>query len=141
MREIKFRGKRPHNNKWITGCLVEKGIHVYILGNGHWEVECATEALRDTLGQFTEYKINKKELWEGDIIQSYSFTDYRGKKYYNYHEVKWHDRCKCFYAMNIKRKSDGIGEGNVPLWSYMEKDNQQEIIGNIIDNPELLEVK
>ena len=132
MREIKFRGFAKRAKKWVYGYYRKPYI---IVGNVHWEID------PDTLGQFTEYNINKKELWEGDIIQSYSFTDYRGKKYYNYHEVKWHDRCKCFYAMNIKRKSDGIGEGNVPLWSYMEKDNQQEIIGNIIDNPELLEVK
>jgi len=132
MREIKFRGKRPHNNKWITGCLVEKGIHAHILGNGHWEVECATEVLRDTLGQFTGLIDNseeKEEIYGGDILRAMNgdnfiveyLTDWGAYKIYR--PDGSNTRC--------------LNDLRVDIIELFEL----RIVGNIIDNPELLEVK
>ena len=132
MREIKFRGKRPHNNKWITGCLVEKGIHAHILGNGHWEVECATEVLRDTLGQFTGLIDNseeKEEIYGGDILRAMNgdnfiveyLTDWGAYKIYR--PDGSNTRC--------------LNDLRVDIIELFEL----RIVGNITDNPELLDVK
>ena len=131
MRQIKFRGKRPHNNKWITGCYVEKGIHAYILGNGHWEVECATEVLRETVGQFTGLKDNseeKEDIYEGDIIEDESGTRWR---------VNWIENMAGFFLRNIDARPERFDT----ISCRIDKSTRYEIIGNIHDNPELLGIE
>ncbi len=94
MREIKFRGKRIDNGKWVYGmpysfkpCLDLKTDTVYILiFNPKWDMEAQFNYLKDpiafahledtiwkvipeSVGQYTELRdVNKKEVYEGDKV-------------------------------------------------------------------------
>ena len=121
MREILFRGKTINNGKWIEGYLFENWGDAYIcLGteNGNIMKEKVNEV---TVGQYTGLKDkNGTEIFEGDIVQNIYgdiFTvGYYGEHWYGY----------------VLTTSDGCVDH---LYEY----DEYEVIGNIHDNPELLE--
>lgn len=155
MEEIKFRGKRVDNGEWVYGdlvhwrneentmqiiderfgcCVDEKGNIMLI------EEPFCCKVVPETVGQYTGLKDkNDKEIYDGDILtaEEYPFQD-EDKLSYNA-EVFWHNRtlefCICLHCVNPNKRgiSDGICEG------LTDRDIQFEKIGNIFDNPELLE--
>ena len=131
----KFRGrsvKAFSEEEWKYGYLIEDEGYSFIINQvieaneqyitiGSW---CPVNP--DTLGQSTGlFDKNGKEIFEGDIL------DYRGRKAL----VRWHGS----YASFIYRFVDELQNRNTewkPLYlAYMKC----EIIGNIYENPELLE--
>lgn len=136
MRETKFRGKRPNSGKWITGGLVVKGIHCYILGNGHFEAECSTEVLAETVGEYIGIEDNYcYEICEGDILDALEFhsmffpnrmvVEYHGMAFMFVGKTK-NASPSCEYTLDtITSKSQTRHTGLVR-------------VGNIHDNPELL---
>ena len=133
MQEIKFRGMRPNSKKWITGGYVQKGIFAYILGNGHFEIECSTEVLPGTVGQYTGLKDSKRtkeypegqEIYEGDKIIATFYNEIYPREYI----VSWHDNMASF-ILAMKPNS------GYPFDSHGV--HSIEVIGNIHDNPELI---
>ena len=125
-REIKFRGKRLDNGEWIYGYLVgasdSLGEKRYITKGPVYQ---ATEVDPETVGQFTGLKDkNSVGVYEGDILRD----EYGSGK------VKWIME-HCAFLVFATNPSRCIA---------MESDGQlknTEIIGNIYENPELLEVK
>lgn len=130
MREYKFRGK-DLKGEWRYGFLfydydctdkyspfINWKDEKYLGGIGEEEVE------EETLGQFTGlYDKNGKEIYEGDVLQIDIDRAY----------VKWNDKYGYFQLIPIGDyyfDSDVIGEA----LEYLE----EEIIGNIYDNKELL---
>jgi uncharacterized phage protein (TIGR01671 family) len=127
MREIKFRGKRKDTGEWVYGYFTrnDESGRCYITtqsktgGAYPWEVDPAT------VGQYTGINDkNGREIYEGDIVTGlFNHTDIIGHIVYSSDAT--------FF---IKRKGlYGIGLNNAEDWL--------EVVGNIYDNPELLEVK
>lgn len=118
MRKIKFRG---HNGtEWIySETIMQDGDMCYMLNNdtGEWESV-------SYLGQYTGLKDrNNKEIYEGDIIRE---SD--GDGGYIYAKV-------VYYKDGFMGKEKGF-EPEYPISDFQ---NEVEVVGNIYENPELLE--
>ena len=130
MREILFRGKPIGGGEFIYGHYTEhKGVAQIWIGsdNGQWNYLVSPE----TVGQFTGLTDkNGKKIFEGDIIKHYNRDD--NPTSFDVGRVFW-DSTKCRW-LRTSQKCDY----NPEMWSSSAKG--YVIIGNIHDNPELLEV-
>lgn len=127
-REIKFRA-------WDT----ETKEMSYDYLSKHWLRVCI-ESPYVELMQYTGLKDkNGREIYEGDILTSveYPFQD-EGK--YNYHGViEWIDEEASFYMTKRLANPEKRGMSN-GISQPIESIEEFEVIGNIYENPELLEV-
>lgn len=132
MREIIFRGKIielcEYQGQWLEGFYaVENGKPFIAIPkeNGLNGFYCDPE----TVGQYTGLKDkNNVDAFEGDIVVCNQSGSYGIS-------VIIYDN-SAFYVMPLN--------GNIlerTLWDYWYNDWDIEVIGNIHDNPELLEVK
>lgn len=137
MREILFRGQtrrkgekvhaftgKPIDGNWVYGGVMQ--------GKGDFSIIYSYEPIEknvvhtDTIGQFTGLTDeNGKKIFEGDIMPVWE----NGEKYL-YKVVYCGD---CFMLAMLDSE-----QGSYPL---SIKHNISEVIGNIHDNPELLEVQ
>ena len=131
------RGKRKDNGEWETGFLVIKrwdcSDERYFITDKMtgWH----TPVIPETVGQCTGRKYaNDKLLFEGDIVKWYSDYDdtwgYSHTAEY-YGVVVWNANDYCW---NIK-----VNDELIPFNDY-DWDISM-VVGNIHDNPELLEVE
>ena len=128
MREILFRGKRTDNGEWVYGNLVrgcdEK--YAYIVEFGNREL-CRNyvNVNPDTVGQYTGLTDkNGKKIFEGDII----------KRFWLGAEIIYCVRYDGEGAHFIGKAMNKSG------FTTFDNDGEMfEVIGNIHDNPELLE--
>ena len=148
MREILFRGKRIDNGDWVDGCLAAYDL---ICQNYPEDISNATgeyygqtpyvgfvEVDTETVGQFTGLMDkNGRGIFEGDILHISKIADGLGAYYqppFDYPvnvAVKW-DLCAWMWETLCEDKR----YISFPdAWCHYEC----EIIGNIHDNPELLE--
>jgi uncharacterized phage protein (TIGR01671 family) len=119
MREIKFRGKRLDGKGWAFGHLVKMWGEWHIIDcddkNTAYPVDPAT------VGQYTEQKDkNGKNIWEGDIVEWENLMKTNMRSV-----IAYRDRMFCFVDANNEPEE---------IWCYSFTK-----IGNIYDNPELLE--
>lgn len=142
MRVIKFRakikakdfreklamaGKPKNEGEWIVGDIHLQSIipHIHYMGD-KYPIDV------DTIGQFTGLKdVNSKEIYEGDIIKGLDSTQND-----ILHIIKWDSQTASFEAHLM------------PIGPYLHKSPlsqnwldffDKEVIGNIHDNPDLLE--
>lgn len=137
MREIKFRAKRLDNNEWVYGnCIIDNwgdennniiyGILEDRKAPSFIENWIPVKVNNNTLGQFTGLKDkNDKEIYEGDVVRIFA---------YNFDEeeffvVKYNNDTARYELV-----SDDLCVSFDNVYNY-----EVEIIGNIYDNPELLE--
>ena len=151
MREILFRGKRTDCEAWVEGDLLhyESGEMAICKGFSKYGYE-ATEiigrykVIPETVGQFTGLTDkNGVRIFEGDILRGfeYPFCSNINGEFNYFAEVVWFDDSSAFGIYTFKNpKSNvrGISEGNTDYLEYFNAD-KWEVIGNIHDNPELLE--
>lgn len=154
MKEVKFRGKRTDNGEWVYGNLVqmetsERYGKQEVFSNT-WIVEIAKEletrafsegcsvwANNDfiqvdpkTVGEYTGLKDkNGKEIFEGDILQSQHGQNGR---------VTWDESRLTYIVIWSAKTSKFAEEYDSYLYQALYR---SEVIGNIYENPELLETK
>ena len=142
MREILFRGKRINNGDWTYGNLIVTkrliGTECYVstqngIDNGK---SYKFSVNPSTVGQYTGLiDKNGKKIFEGDIC-NINIPRIDGG-------FSRHNKCLCFYEDGMYKFSSYsdiyfcMGNG----YGYPDTCHQNiEAIGNIHDNPELLEV-
>nr|DAO66955.1 MAG TPA: YopX protein [Caudoviricetes sp.] len=129
MREILFRGKSIEDNKWVYGDLIREKksfgkicTRIYRTTNNGWEL---IDVDSKAVGQYTGLNDkNGTKIFEGDIC-SFCNTDGGLTNY----EVLWFGR-----KWVVREASSNVVD-NLDL-SFCE---YSVAIGNIYDNPELLE--
>lgn len=147
-----YRAKRKDNGEWVQGYYV-KGLDMYdkeihlifepatsFYSNGEtagWhEIDpstiCKCTGLKDK---------NGKLIWENDILDGFTYP-YMSDGAHNYYaEVCWCSNVPAFgiYTQKYpKSKVRGISAGMTEIMEDWNS-NDWEVIGNIFDNPELLE--
>lgn len=145
MSEYKYRGKcnDKHSKKfgqWVFGgvCDYESGIVILEVDSyagslyepPHTYIE-ECEVDRETVGQFIGFMDkNEREIYEGDIVKT---------KFGRLCKVVWFssDSYKCFDLQPINMFYD---ENKAPDRYDLWKPENLEVIGNIYDNPELMEM-
>lgn len=122
MREILFRGKCVSDGHWVHGLLISIGGELSMLTSNNG-LDRAYPVLSETVGQYTGLADkNGRKIFEGDIVK------------YKEHilQVEYAEEYASYFFHN---NGSVIGECTA---KYTKE--YAEIIGNIHDNPELLEV-
>lgn len=122
MREILFRGKNKVDGEWSIGSLA----HDTKYGNCFIEVcvhqGICEEVIPETVGQYTGLTDkNGNKIFEGDIIHGFGGN----------FAVRWSPEICSFVAGEGRRIRPAMTYGTMKSF---------EVIGNIYDNPELMEV-
>lgn len=129
MREILFRGKRVDNGEWAES--------PYPYGTMSGGV-VQHDFISQTVGQYTgALDCYEKKIYEGDILRY--ITDYDGvdgvtRTIDTRAVVVWDPDVLGFACKEI-----GDDSGDLYSWLEMRENPDIEIIGNIYDNPELIE--
>ena len=128
MREIKFRGRRLDNGKWVTGDLLHSKNGKILINTGTKMFTTYAEVDPDTVGQFTGLlDSNGREIYEGDIVCY-------GELIIN--EVVF--RHGAFgYLLYGGEFISYAGNTNF-TFNPFDRSKEHVIIGNIYDNPELI---
>lgn len=142
MREILFKAKSTDNGEWVEGLLI------IMFGQHHiqkWRSENIAYSIDPkTICQYTGLTDkNGKRIWENDILR-YSY-EYPGSPWlkkeenikYRVGAVFWQE-WRGLWAVCGRGTSRAI---NQDVFVYCRNPNRTEVIGNIFDNPELLEEK
>ncbi len=143
-REIKFRGKSVDSSRWFYGYY----LAYHVTGGGrlfHYikNPNITVEIDPETLGEFTGlHDKNGKEVYEGDILRFPPKNDW-GNNNYSCFEVFFHDGdgnsdYNIGYSMSRMHNHGAICGGYIPAFKPKTV-KQMAVIGNIYDNPELLE--
>lgn len=143
-REILFKAKRMDNGEWLEGFVFETNDNSYIAYNGQFDDDLFLSPSnifirvdKNTICQYTGLTDkNGKKIWENDVVKKHFYTDYDA--YANSEEyvgkVEYLDFAWCITFEENKHKCV------YPIFMAVEfKDAEYyEVIGNIFDNPELL---
>ena len=135
MREILFRGKRLDNGEWVYGYYVHIGPvscqRAYIIPE-YTSAIYVKEVDPSTVDQYTGLMDkNDKRIFEGDIVS----TDIARP----YLIVEFRDGC---FMFNCNDGGKDYYDIMLPILEDAQTEYKYgEIIGNIHDNPELLEVQ
>ena len=143
MREILFRGKRKNTGEWIEGNYVyapegegtyEDEQHFILMIPKHGGVGMDHEVIPETVGQWTGLTDRHgTKIFDGDVVHN-GFANAIVKL--GRHSIPC---CGCCYTWH-----DSVGF-YLDFGEYIGSDEHTfddlEVMGNIHDNPELLEVK
>lgn len=141
-REILFRGKHIYamdsnehlNGTWVQGYLSDENYIYDKSLEGEFLVD------ENTICQYSgRTDKNKKKIFEGDILRGFQYPFCHDGEYNYYAEIIFAN-CS-FMTYTHKNPSScvrGISDGNTELMECWVSEDW-EVIGNIYDNPELLE--
>ena len=154
MREILFRGKRLDNDDWVYGLLCRVGdTYANIVRK---DTGVLYSVLTNTVGQCTGLTDkNSRKIFEGDIVRLFDISV--GEIVQECGAFGIGCRKQIDYDYLASEIAPVTGSNNTPMfcyndnfvsllelwWNYNEEGDEIsviEVIGNIHDNPELLEV-
>lgn len=133
-----FKAKRVDDGEWIVGGLVRYGFtgkEKYYIVPDYASDLYAMEIDQNTICQCTGLKDkNGKLIWENDVVKATVKQNSlcQLSSYSDFYQISYQEKYCYFYLK--KEKNNLLFDGN---WSYYLK--SIEVIGNIFDNPELLE--
>ncbi|MFD1206668.1 YopX family protein [Sporosarcina contaminans] len=128
----KYRGKDKKTGQWVYGSYVATavGLHYIIPQNlisnvlPEWIVD------KESVGQFTGlHDKTGVEIYEGDVLKIPDLYETPENTHATYHNETVYFEQGAFRTVNGKLDED---------WDYLSEES--EVIGNIYENPELLEV-
>jgi phage uncharacterized protein TIGR01671 len=124
MREIKFRAWDKEQKEWVKYSITDN-IPIFCHNTSRWKTD--KEGKRFILCQYTGLKnFNGKEIYEGDIVRAIGFSKWIGV-------AKYSDKNQAFVFECIDKNY----RGNIVFMSQF--DQGFKILGNIYENPEMLE--
>ena len=138
MREILFRGKRVDNGEWVKGTYLHLITgHDYICDGStvdfddtHYRYKVSSK----TVGQYTGLTDkNGNKIFEGDIVDVEYDINYTGVAAHRIGSFSVVFKKGCFMKDKITKVNEEKG-----LYHFIPSD-KCAVIGNIHDNPELLE--
>lgn len=149
MREILFRGKRTDNGEWVYGYYTKakyylNGEEMHIIfapdveAFPHCEFTEYEEVDPETVSQFTGlYDNHGTKIFEGDIVR---LTDEHNEMEWTAVVVFGNPNGDYNWGWQLKAIGEFDGNKDILLWVDMAESGAYcEIIGNIYDNPELME--
>lgn len=150
MREILFRGKRFDNGKWVEGGYIPLDVdsgYTYIIEPCNYaSTFSALDLIKlhsilvipSTVGQYTGLTDkNGTRIFEGDIVHAIYQSNYVGMKNIDF-GIGVVEYCGNYYS-HASYEINIIGEIGSRVFSA-GLEGGVEVIGNIHDNPELLEI-
>lgn len=124
-REIKFRGKRLDNGEWVYGCLTRYSKYMSYIMINLMENE-VYEVSTETVGQYVEIL----DAYEGDLLLGYERDEYGTLLSSWVGVIKYNDEKSRIMILEEEQQD----------WYEVDDYIFDRIVGNIYDNPELLEV-
>ena len=139
MRTIKFRGKAQRDGEWFYGNYTDRDTkgrtHICNLNRGCLDID------PETVGQFTGLHDRKDhEIYDGDII----FVEFDDKSGGN-QLVGWNEETASWGIMSTYEYQSLMDGDDWPefknhtLLAFLKHAIVCEVVGNIHDNPELIE--
>ena len=130
-REIKFRAWFEKKPEWCNQMFYSDEEKP---GLGDWFSECELAKIPVTFMQYTTRKDrNGAEIYDGDILKTWMIRRGKMEVYWEAAQVVW----------RIARWNYGWPDGQgQDLWQWTRKDDKTyecEIIGNIHQNPEMID--
>lgn len=137
MRDILFRGKRTDNGEWVYGLLCRVGDTYANIRR--MDTAVLYSVLTNTIGQFTGLTDkNGRKIFEGDILEGIRYGNEERA------EVLWIDKAASWgirYSFREKKESGYTSWLNSAWFRSINDARAPVVIGNILDNPKLLEVE
>jgi len=131
MREIRFRGKCVDDNEWAYGDYYSSDEMPMRGEIGHF-IKCGLNeeyrVIPETIGQYIElHDKNKKWIYDGDILEREGYWSIR---------IEYKEGTFWIRDLDKVRYNNRILNTPIALFTTL---NEYEVIGNIFENPELLE--
>ena len=144
MRDILFKAKRISDGKWVEGSLVMVGVDKYVVNDSYFRLDghhiaCDSDTPvfidESTICQYTGLTDkNGNKIWENDIIKYHFGNDVAPIRYGEYQSC--FDNTKTGHiGFYVDWNGKQALRKDLGYWVNMIDCN---VIGNTIDNPELL---
>ena len=132
-----YKAKRLDNGEWVEGylsypfCTKKGNESYYFYAKDSLGLFCRCVVDASTICQCTGLKDkNGKLIWENDVVKQFADCNELGNSLYFFYQIRWNNEYSAFEGYEIYTEE-------TVLFPDLE---DIEVIGNIFDNPELLEV-
>lgn len=130
MRDIEFRGKRTDDGEWVYGVPAKDGRGEMVMVENIFECE-----------EYNCRGANCLYVDENTVGQYIGLTDRNGINIFEGDIVKrvWFGKMSIYQIVYDNDLTSFIGQAGVRFTTFDYGSTEFEVIGNIYDNPELLE--